>query len=96
MKHAMVKLLCGQLYFAPIGEHPHEVLDVGTGTGIWAIESMCLAAAPRDDGLTNRCIVGDQFPTSNILGVDLSPIQPEWVPPNVRFMVDDVEYVATG
>jgi hypothetical protein len=37
--------------------------------------------------------VGDQFPAANILGVDLSPIQPEWVPPNVRFMVDDVEYV---
>lgn len=40
MKHAMVKMLCGQLFFAPIGEHPHEILDVGTGTGIWAIESM--------------------------------------------------------
>lgn len=39
MKHAMVKMLCGQLYFAPIGEHPHEILDIGTGTGIWAIES---------------------------------------------------------
>jgi hypothetical protein len=41
MKHAMVKMLCGQLYFAPIGEHPHEILDIGTGTGIWAIESTC-------------------------------------------------------
>ncbi len=40
MKHAMVKMLCGQLYFAPISEHPQEVLDIGTGTGIWAIESM--------------------------------------------------------
>lgn len=35
--------------------------------------------------------VGDLYPSSNILGVDLSPIQPEWVPPNVKFMVDDVE-----
>jgi hypothetical protein len=35
--------------------------------------------------------VGDLYPGSNILGVDLSPIQPEWVPPNVKFMVDDVE-----
>jgi hypothetical protein len=35
--------------------------------------------------------VGDQFESANILGVDLSPIQPEWVPPNVKFMVDDVE-----
>jgi Methyltransferase domain len=36
-------------------------------------------------------IVGDLYPAANILGVDLSPIQPEWVPPNVKFMVDDVE-----
>ena len=40
MKHAMVKLLCSQkLHFAPIGDHPQEVLDIGTGTGVWAIES---------------------------------------------------------
>ncbi len=38
-------------------------------------------------------VVGDLFESANVLGVDLSPIQPEWVPPNVRFMVDDVEYV---
>ena len=35
--------------------------------------------------------MGDLYPSANILGVDLSPIQPEWVPPNVKFMVDDVE-----
>jgi hypothetical protein len=35
--------------------------------------------------------VGDEYPSASILGVDLSPIQPQWVPPNVRFMVDDVE-----
>lgn len=39
MKHAMVKMLCQQLHFAPIGAHPQEILDIGTGTGIWAIES---------------------------------------------------------
>ncbi|KAG6200483.1 hypothetical protein E4U10_002399 [Claviceps purpurea] len=74
MKHAMVKLLCSQnLHFAPIGNHPQEILDIGTGTGIWAIE------------------MGDSFPSANILGIDLSPIQPDWLPPNVRFMVDDAE-----
>ncbi|KAG5955255.1 hypothetical protein E4U58_007165 [Claviceps cyperi] len=74
MKHAMVKLLCSQnLHFAPIGNHPQEILDIGTGTGIWAIE------------------MGDLFPSANILGIDLSPIQPDWLPPNVRFMVDDAE-----
>jgi hypothetical protein len=39
----------------------------------------------------SRTIVGDLYPGANILGVDLSPIQPSWVPPNVKFMVDDVE-----
>ncbi|KAG6002481.1 hypothetical protein E4U54_000870 [Claviceps lovelessii] len=74
MKHAMVKLLCSQkLHFAPIGNNPQEVLDIGTGTGIWAIE------------------MGDAFPSAHILGIDLSPIQPDWLPPNVRFMVDDAE-----
>ncbi|GAO15064.1 hypothetical protein UVI_02048740 [Ustilaginoidea virens] len=65
MKHAMVKLLCSQkLHFAPIGSNPQEMLDIGTGTGIWAIE------------------MGDMFPSAHILGVDLSPIQPDWLPPN--------------
>ena len=35
--------------------------------------------------------MGDQHPEATVLGVDLSPIQPEWVPPNVKFMVDDIE-----
>lgn len=40
MKHAMVKLLCGQkLFFSPIGDNPQQILDIGTGTGIWVIES---------------------------------------------------------
>lgn len=40
MKHAMVKLLSNQkLHFAPMGQFPQEILDIGTGTGIWAIES---------------------------------------------------------
>lgn len=43
MKHGMVKQLCQQLHFAPIGDDPHEILDVGTGTGIWAIESKTLS-----------------------------------------------------
>ncbi|OTB03948.1 hypothetical protein M426DRAFT_59510 [Hypoxylon sp. CI-4A] len=73
MKHAMVKMLCQHLHFAPIGDNPQEILDVGTGTGIWVIE------------------MGDAYPSANVLGIDLSPIQPQWVPPNVRFLVDDVE-----
>jgi hypothetical protein len=39
MKHAMVVSLSGgRLHYAPL-EDPQEILDVGTGTGIWAIDS---------------------------------------------------------
>lgn len=74
MKHAMMmELTDGKLFLAPIGDNPQKIIDIGTGTGIWAIE------------------VGDLFPGAEILGLDLSPIQPEWVPPNVKFMIDDIE-----
>lgn len=36
-------------------------------------------------------IVGDEYPEAEVIGIDLSPIQPSWVPPNVKFMVDDAE-----
>jgi SAM-dependent methyltransferase len=35
--------------------------------------------------------MGDTYPASIIRGVDLSPTQSEWIPPNVFFEVDDVE-----
>lgn len=35
--------------------------------------------------------VGEQFPSATVIGVDLSPIQPVWIPPNVEFIVDDIE-----
>lgn len=33
--------------------------------------------------------MGDLFPDSQVLGNDLSPIQPDMVPPNVSFFIDD-------
>lgn len=60
----------GALYLAPLSE-PNNVLDVGTGTGLWAID------------------FAEQNPSAHVVGTDLSPIQPGWVPPNVEFQVDD-------
>jgi methylase of polypeptide subunit release factors len=34
----LLQLLDGALHKAPIGENPQRILDVGTGTGIWAID----------------------------------------------------------
>ena len=93
MKHAMMVTLCQQLHFAPIGEKPQNILDMGTGTGIWAIESEIAFHTDRGIGRLADSLfsVGDQYPSATVNGVDLSPIQPSWVPPNVKFTVDDLE-----
>jgi ubiquinone/menaquinone biosynthesis C-methylase UbiE len=39
MAHHMMTLATGgKLHLAPIGDNPQRILDIGTGTGIWAIE----------------------------------------------------------
>ena len=64
----------GELLFRKPALAPQRVLDVGTGTGIWAID------------------MADDYPEAFVVGTDLSPIQPGWVPPNCRFYVDDAEH----
>ncbi|KAK1457127.1 methyltransferase domain-containing protein [Colletotrichum melonis] len=70
----MVKTIGENLYLAPLElERIQRILDIGTGTGIWAI------------------LMGEEFPHAEIVGNDLSAIQPTWVPSNVKFEIDDVE-----
>ncbi|KAG6069901.1 hypothetical protein E4U16_007282 [Claviceps sp. LM84 group G4] len=70
--HGLTILFDDQLFLAPLEKDKiHRVLDVGTGSGIWAIE------------------FADQFPNASVVGTDLSPCQPQWVPPNVCFEIDD-------
>lgn len=74
LKHHVFKLILGgKLFCAPIDPNPQRILDIGTGTGLWAIE--CAEACP----------------SAEVVGTDLSPIQPVWVPPNCSFFVDDAE-----
>lgn len=79
LQHHIWRLLVGgRLYTAPLvapegDEEEMRILDLGTGTGIWAID------------------MADEFPNAAVFGVDLSPIQPDWVPNNCRFHVDDYE-----
>lgn len=73
LMHEVYKIILdGELHEAPINENPQRVLDLGCGTGIWAIE------------------FADANPSADVIGVDLSPIQPKFVPPNCRFEVDDI------
>ncbi|KAI5866986.1 S-adenosyl-L-methionine-dependent methyltransferase [Durotheca rogersii] len=39
--------------------------------------------------------MGDAYPNCEVIGTDLSPIQPSWCPPNVRFEIDDAEQTWT-
>lgn len=70
--HIFLSLLGGALYISPL-QNPKKILDVGTGTGIWAMD------------------IADEHPEAEVVGTDLSPIQPPWVPPNCRFEVEDME-----
>jgi predicted TPR repeat methyltransferase len=36
--HLATLLLKGKLHVAPIGTNPQRILDLGCGTGIWAID----------------------------------------------------------
>lgn len=67
----------------------HQVALSKTGT-------LCVQLHCHD--LTNTCMrcswaidMGDKYPSAEILGNDISPIQPTLVPPNVKFEVDDLE-----
>ncbi|KAM7190841.1 secondary metabolism regulator LAE1 [Rhypophila sp. PSN 637] len=71
--HWMTLLFDGKLVMAPIGKKPKAFLDIGTGTGTWALD------------------VASEYPETQVIGIDISPIQPSWVPPNVTFQIDDIE-----
>jgi trans-aconitate methyltransferase len=71
--HIYLLILGGELFTAPIGPNIHRILDIGAGTGIWAID------------------MADKFPSAQIIATELSVIQPQWVPPNLHFEIDDCE-----
>lgn len=72
LHHIYRMMLGGELLQKPPIE-PNHILDIGTGTGIWAID------------------IADEFPEASVIGTDISPIQPSWIPPNCQFYVDDAE-----
>lgn len=37
----------------------------------------------------------NEFPSAEVIGTDLSPIQPAWTPPNCKFELDDASQVWT-
>jgi SAM-dependent methyltransferase len=68
-------ILKNRLTLAPIKDDIGRAIDLGTGTGMWAIE------------------FADAHETAEVIGTDLSAIQQSWAPPNVKFVIDDIEEV---
>ncbi|KAH7022217.1 S-adenosyl-L-methionine-dependent methyltransferase [Ilyonectria destructans] len=66
-------LMRDKLFLSPLAKSPQKILDVGTGTGIWAID------------------VADEYPSADVLGFDISAVQPSWIPPNCSFQIDDAQ-----
>ncbi|PKS09629.1 hypothetical protein jhhlp_004248 [Lomentospora prolificans] len=69
--HVLLLSLDGKLHKAPLKKDIQKVVDIGTGTGVWAID------------------FADEYTETEVIGTDLSAIQPTWVPPNCKFEIDD-------
>ncbi|KAK1833663.1 S-adenosyl-L-methionine-dependent methyltransferase [Podospora conica] len=69
--HVLTMMIGGKLHLAPLDKGIKKVVDIGTGTGIWAMD------------------FADQYPSASVVGTDISPTQPSWVPPNLEFQIDD-------
>jgi len=78
--HLATLILGGRLTTVPIAKSLQRVLDVGCGTGIWAIDMgkpliISFRDIVRSDRATHQ-VLGDEYPSAHVLGVDLSPTQP--------------------
>ncbi|ODA80194.1 hypothetical protein RJ55_03152 [Drechmeria coniospora] len=78
LKHNLTIQLCGSNYFyAPV----RKLLERGANV------------LDLGTGTGKWCIeMADSFPETRFHGMDLSPIQPNWVPENTDFVVDDIEH----
>lgn len=96
--HLFLMLLNNKLHLAPI-ENPQRILDLGCGTGIWCMDmadgkhhSYPPRPPPPLSSTQNHPTDHSfpEYPGAEITGVDLSPIQPSFTPPNCKFEIDDV------
>lgn len=90
-------------YYVPNDDIENERLDVQHHTCLLTLDNKLFTAPIGKDEPLNRVLDGgcgtglwaidfaDEHPETQVIGVDLSPVQSSFVPPNVTFYVDDLE-----
>ncbi|KAH8649347.1 S-adenosyl-L-methionine-dependent methyltransferase [Xylariales sp. PMI_506] len=102
LQHEIFRIIYdGWLSLTPLSKAPEYVLDIGTGTGIWAFEfgkeyeMKWLIYHKYTFPLVETlicCRVAEQNPSSYVIGADLSSIQPtNRNVPNCIFVKTDIE-----
>ncbi|KAI8710588.1 hypothetical protein NCS52_01559100 [Fusarium sp. LHS14.1] len=89
--HVYRLLLDGKLCRAPIPDNVQRVLDLSTGTGVWAMDFAKLDSLGKFSNLSLSDENASKYRLWRLFGTNFSPLQPKWTPPNCRFEVDDFE-----
>ncbi|KAL1981626.1 hypothetical protein VTN96DRAFT_2398 [Rasamsonia emersonii] len=92
MAHELNLKMMERKPFLRLLDHPHSeslTLRLGRGYGQLILVSSLNGAFHFCRRLT--CFAADLYPSAEVIGNDLSPIQPSMVPPNLKFVVDDIE-----
>ncbi|KAK4454189.1 S-adenosyl-L-methionine-dependent methyltransferase [Podospora aff. communis PSN243] len=87
-------------YFCPIDERENDRLDMQSFVLSELLGGLHLSPFSNDrhvGKILDVCCgsgmwaidMADRYPEHSVTGTDLAPIQPSWVPPNLRFELDD-------
>ncbi|KAM0192228.1 hypothetical protein ACHAPA_006671 [Fusarium lateritium] len=86
-------------YWCPIDDTQQEAMDINHHVLALLLGDK-LYLAPISTDIQAAVYVGtgtgiwaiefaDMFPNASVIGTDLAPIQPSWIPPNLEFQIDD-------
>ncbi|KAK4447236.1 S-adenosyl-L-methionine-dependent methyltransferase [Podospora aff. communis PSN243] len=86
-------------YWAANDEKQNESMDISHHMNLLIFDGK-IFQAPLDKGIKKALDIGtgtgnwafdfaDEFPECEVIGTDVSPIQPSWTPPNLKFEIED-------
>ncbi|KAF5002116.1 hypothetical protein FGRMN_599 [Fusarium graminum] len=97
--HVLTLVLDGALFLAPISKDIKvlgQCVEVEVINIRWTLNSGRSGESIKYTGPNTALPTGiwaidfaDSFPKTHVIGTDVSPIQPGWIPPNLRFEIED-------